>query len=101
VATRSVRARLPVLTWVERSLLLGAVLSVAWSFLPLPRGSLALRAAGALVLFVALPMVIVYGVLKGLAVYFGDCPGTRFETVSVRRWCIVVVPWQHLDYKCF
>jgi len=55
VSVRSVRARLPALTWVQRALLVGAVLSVAWSLWRPPRRTLPYRAAGDLVLFVCLP----------------------------------------------
>ncbi|MFB6130924.1 MAG: type II CAAX prenyl endopeptidase Rce1 family protein [Salinigranum sp.] len=64
------------LTWVQRSLLVGLVVAVAWEFWRIPAGSLSLRAVRDTILYVVVP--------GALAITHGRDLGWRVDRRAVR-----------------
>jgi hypothetical protein len=75
--------RLARLSWVQRTLLVGLVLSVLWSAWQVPQGDLTMRVLRDVVVFVALP--------AGLAVTHGRHLGWRVDRRAVRNAVLVAL----------
>ena len=74
---RSVGSRVRSLTWVQRSLVLGALLSILWSVWSVPSSNLSLRVARDLAVFVVLPGL--------LALTHGRHLGWRIDRRALRN----------------
>ncbi len=76
-------ARLEELSWVQRTLLVGLVLSVLWSAWQVPRGNLTMRALRDTVVFIALP--------AALAITHGRHLGWRVDRRALRNAVLIAL----------
>jgi hypothetical protein len=76
-------ARLDELSWVQRTLLVGLVLSVLWSAWQVPRGNLTMRALRDAVVFIALP--------AALAITHGRHLGWRVDRRAIRNAVLIAL----------
>ena len=76
-------ARLDRLSWVQRTLLVGLVLSVLWSAWQIPRGNLTMRALRDTVVFIAFP--------AALAITHGRHLGWRVDRRAVRNAVLIAL----------
>jgi hypothetical protein len=76
-------ARLGKLSWVQRTLLVGLVLSVLWSAWQVPNGNLTMRALRDTVVFIAFP--------AGFAITHGRHLGWRVDRRAVRNAVLVAL----------
>ncbi|RBI64580.1 CPBP family intramembrane metalloprotease [halophilic archaeon] len=86
--SRSVAGRVPGLTWVRLSLLVGGLLTVLWSLWAVPAGDLQARLVRDVTLYIAIP--------GALAVTHGRHLGYRVDRRAVRNavaLAVIVVPF--------